>query len=311
MQKLRTKKKTKTGTIMIKRKDGFHGERSVVVPPYIRERLQNDPFLSTLYITDIGYYPHAEHHFVRRSDSINQYVLLYCVSGSGMFSVGDGGRQMPIGENQYVILPVGESHEYCSCEGSPWTIYWIHFAGTLASYYAKDAGMPQTVRPNLESRISDRISLFEEILTVMHFELGDDTLHYASSLLHHFLASLRCIHTYRGVSTSSVSSDIIESAQHYIEENIERHITLSQIAEYVGLSVSNFSMKFRRATGCSPIAYMNRVRMERASELLRTTTMQINQISYKLGINDALYFSRMFRKHTGMSPQEYRAQSCT
>lgn len=292
---------------MIKKKDGFHGERSVVVPPYVRERLESDPFLSTLYITDIGYYPHAEHHYVRRSAGISQYVLLYCVNGRGMYSVGNSREHTVIGANQYVVLPVGESHEYCSCEDSPWTIYWIHFAGTLASYYAKDAGKPQTVMPNLESRISDRISLFEEILTVMRLEYSDDTLHYASSLLHHFLASLRCIRTYRGAAPQTDTSDIIEAARHYIEENIERRLSLSQIAAYVGLSVSNFSMKFHKAMGCSPIAYMNRMRISRACRLLRATGMQINQISYKLGINDALYFSRMFRKQMGMSPQEYRA----
>ena len=293
---------------MIRIKEGFQGERMVVVPPYIRKRQDEDPFLSTLYITDIGYYPRAEHHYVRRNEALRQYVLLYCINGRGMFSIGTGGKQMTICENQYVILPAGAAHEYCSCEDSPWTIYWIHFAGTLASYYAQNCGTPHDVRPNLEARISNRISLFEEILAVMQAGLDDDNLHYASSLLHHFLASLRCIHAYRSVNTKNDGSDIIDAAKHYMDENVERHLSLSQIADYVGLSVSYFSMRFRKAEGCSPIAYMNRTKVDRACELLRTTNMQINQISYKVGINDALYFSRLFSKQMGMSPSEYKAQ---
>jgi len=291
---------------MIRKKEGFHGERVVVVPPYVRERLENDTFLSTLYITDIGYYPCAEHHYVSRAEPIKQHVLLYCINGKGTFSIGEHGKTVEICTDQYVILPAGVTHEYCSCEDTPWTIYWIHFAGTLASYYAMNAGVPQNVRPNIESRISNRINLFEEILAVMQSGVEDDNLHYASSLLHHFLASLRYLHTYRSMGKCADTSDMVDAARHYVDENIERHLTLKQIADYVGLSVSNFSMKFRQEVGCSPIAYMNRMKIERACELLENTDMQINQISYKVGINDALYFSRIFSKLKGASPSEYR-----
>lgn len=294
---------------MIKIKEGFKGERSVVVPPFIKERLVTDPFLSTLYITDIGYYPSAEHHYVKRSEPVAQHVLLYCINGCGHFSIGKNGESVEIHENQYVILPAGVPHEYSSCTQSPWTIYWIHFGGTLASYYANGADVPKDVRPNTESRISNRISLFEEILSVMRMELSDDNLHYASSMLHHFLASLRFLHTYRGVNMQNKDTNIISAAQHYMAENLERRLTLKQVADYVGLSVSNFSMKFHRETGCSPIAYINRLRIEQACYMLKATDMHVNQICYKVGINDALYFSRIFSKHTGVSPTEYRQKN--
>ena len=286
-------------------KDGFHGERSAVMPPFIRDRLAIDPFLSTLYITDIGYYPCASHHKVKRVEPLGQYVLLYCMVGSGSFSVANGCRG-ELHENQYVILPSGVGHEYAASADIPWTIYWIHFGGTLAGYYAKDAGIPQNVKPNAESRINNRISLFEEILNVMQTELSDDNLHYASSLLHHFLASLRYLHTYREASLTVDRHDVVKAAKHFIEENIERRISLKQIADYVGLSVSNFSKKFKQDTDESPMAYINTKKMERACTFLANTDMLINQVSYKVGISDALYFSRMFSQYAGMSPTEYR-----
>ena len=61
---------------MVRKKDGFLGERSVILPPMILEMEERDPLVSSLYITDIGHYPMAEHHHRIRTDAINQYVLI-------------------------------------------------------------------------------------------------------------------------------------------------------------------------------------------------------------------------------------------
>ena len=289
---------------MIRIKEGFQGERSVVVPPYIRERLGKDPFLSTLYITDIGHYPFAEHHYVRREEAIRENVLLYCMNGCGTYRIGNTALQS-IHENQYVILPAGAAHEYATDDDNPWTIYWLHFSGTLAPYYANGADVPQDVLPGIKSRISNRINLFEEILGVMQSELTDDNLHYASSILHHFLASLRYLQSYRDANKTQ-ATDVIESAKHFMQENVERHVTLQQIAEYTGLSSSYFSHQFKEATGESPLSFLTKLKMQKACELLTSTDMPINRISYKLGITDSLYFSRLFSKTMGVSPSEYR-----
>lgn len=70
---------------MIKQKDGFQGERQVVLPPMIVEMEREDPLASSLYVTDIGYYPNATNHYRARKEPIDQYVLIYCVDGNGFF----------------------------------------------------------------------------------------------------------------------------------------------------------------------------------------------------------------------------------
>ena len=65
---------------MISRKEGFPGERTVVLPPVLVEMEEKDELCESLFITDIGYYPQAEHHHCRRAEGINQYVLIYCVA---------------------------------------------------------------------------------------------------------------------------------------------------------------------------------------------------------------------------------------
>lgn len=62
---------------MIKRKDGFSGERALVVPHSIIEEMEKNPLMAPLHITDIGYYPKAEYHYRERREPITQYILIY------------------------------------------------------------------------------------------------------------------------------------------------------------------------------------------------------------------------------------------
>jgi transcriptional regulator len=99
---------------------------------------------------------------------------------------------------------------------------------------------------------------------------------------------------------------IINAALKYMEENIEKSISLKELADYTGYSVSHFSAIFKNSTGHSPLSYFNLLKINKACELLETTDMKIIQISYKLGIDDSYYFSRLFTKTIGISPKKYR-----
>ena len=300
---------------MIKQREGFLGERSIVLPQRIVQMEEEDPLVSSLFITDIGHYPMAEHHYRRREKGIDQYVLIYCIDGRGFYKLN--GQTYFVSRNQYFILPAGVPHEYGAAEGEKWTIYWVHFRGEHASVYAEGAQKPLDVKATLNSNIANRNNIFEEMLSTLHFGEGIEDLRYASSLLHYYLASLRYLRQYRrsvsyDASNSSrpfnTSKDIgvVDAAVHFMKENIERRITLQDILNYVGYSSTRFSTLFKQQTGCSPLSYFNRLKIEYACHMLKVTDMHINQICYKVGIEDSLYFSRLFSKIMGMPPSEYR-----
>lgn len=300
---------------MVSKKDGFLGERSVVLPTSIVEMEENDPLVSSLFITDIGYYPMAEHHHRIRTEGINQYVLIYCRDGNGWYSLR--GKTYQVASNQYFILPAGIPHEYGATEGERWTIYWVHFRGEHADIYAEGADKPQDVRVALNSNINNRNNIFEEILSTIHDGEGIEDLRYASSLLHYYLASLRYLRQYRNTAryntdnsnlsfSNNKNKEVVDAAIHFMKENIERRISLQDILDYVGYSSTHFSTLFKRQVGDSPLAYFNRLKIEQACHMLQTTNLHINQICYKVGIEDSLYFSRLFSKMMGMSPSDYR-----
>lgn len=297
---------------MKKRKDGFLGERSIVLPSEVVDMEAKDPLASSLYVTDIGYYPAAQYHYRERTEPIPQHVLIYCVSGCGWFQVGSERHQ--VSANQYFILPAGKPHTYSADETRPWTIYWLHFNGEHARIYAQGAQQPQTVSPSIHSRISQRNNIFEEIFTTLSHDHSMESLRYVSSLLHYYLASMRYLQQYReavgqaGLPQQTDEDTIVPATIHYLEESIGQHLTLNEMAAFAGYSVSHFSSIFRLKTGQSPISYFNRMKIDRAAELLATTDIRINQLCFKVGIDDPYYFSRLFTRLKGVSPQTYRTQ---
>lgn len=290
---------------MIRQKDGFNGERAIVLPPMIIHMMEKDPLDSMLHITDIGYYPKAEHHFRERKEPINQYIFIYCIDGSGWYRIE--GHEYQVSANQYFIIPAGLPHAYGSDNTTPWTIYWIHFKGILAPYYTPEYPRPIDIKPETHSRISWRISLFEEIFNTLKAGYNNGNLRYVSSLFHYYLGSLHYLQQYRNANSDSVDeSNIVEVAIHYMKENMEKHITLHDIANHIGYSSSHFSVLFKKTTGHAPLSYFNLLKIQQACFMLDSTDMKISQICYKIGIEDTYYFSRLFSKTMGVSPREYR-----
>lgn len=284
-------------------KDGFRGERAIVLPRMIVEEMEKDALLSTLYITDMGYYPHASNHYRERKEPLGQYVLIYCVDGEGLCRVGELTHKMR--GHQYMILPADKPHAYQADGLNPWTIYWVHFKGKLAEKYVSAETRPVSIVPGEHSRIDRRIELFEELFSTLKLGFTHDNLCYACAVLHYFLATFNYCSSYRN-AVSTQSEDSIRSIIHYMEENIGRKLSIAEMAEYAGYSTSYFSTLFSEVMEQAPMAYFNQLKMQRACELLDFTDMRINQICYKVGIDDPYYFSRLFRQTMGISPKEYR-----
>lgn len=292
---------------MLKLRDGFSGERSIVLPDMIRKICDEDPFIGQLYITDIGYYPNAMYHYRERPKGVGQYILIYCIRGSGWYNVC--GKRYEVKENQWFIIPQGEPHVYSSDNSNPWTIYWVHFTGRAAPAFGDKCLTPSEIPTGSTSRLTDRNSLFEEIFLTLSDNYSLDNLRYASSLLYTYLATFRYLKNFRHYNPQAAridTNDIVGMAVRYMGENLEKQLTLSELAGYIGYSTSQFSLIFRNSTGHSPLSYFNMLKIQQACKLLETTDMKIKQICSKVGIDDSYYFSRLFTKTVGISPKKYR-----
>lgn len=104
----------------------------------------------------------------------------------------------------------------------------------------------------------------------------------------------------------SKGSELIKKAIRYISKNFQHTLTLDEVASHVHLNPSYFSTLFKQSTGSSFKEYLNLVRIEESKRLLANTDYSIIDISIAVGFEDQSYFSKVFKKYTGLTPKQYR-----
>ncbi len=100
----------------------------------------------------------------------------------------------------------------------------------------------------------------------------------------------------------------VDKVIEYMNNNIDSKITLSELSKYVNLSPSYLSRSFKETTGYSVIEYFNKIKIDKAKELLLEGNISIKAASRELGFMDEFYFSRIFKKLAGVSPSDFIAE---
>jgi transcriptional regulator GlxA family with amidase domain len=102
--------------------------------------------------------------------------------------------------------------------------------------------------------------------------------------------------------------EVVRKAQAYIEANIAEKISMESLCDTLAVGRRNFDRRFIKATGNTPLEYLQRVKIESAKKAFENTRKTINEVMYDVGYSDVKAFREIFRKITGMSPLEYRSK---
>ena len=102
------------------------------------------------------------------------------------------------------------------------------------------------------------------------------------------------------------NSELIKKAIHFIAQNFASALTLEEVANHVHLNPAYFSTVFKQSTGSSFKEYLNMVRIEESKRLLTNTNYSVIDIAIATGFEDQSYFSKVFKKYTGLTPKQYR-----
>lgn len=112
---------------------------------------------------------------------------------------------------------------------------------------------------------------------------------------------------YSAIKLNLMETDIMIKAKRFVAEHYEdAELSLSKVAEYVGLNEKYFTNRFTKETGETFSSYLTGLRMQKAKELLKTTTFKIYEISEMVGYHNVEHFNRMFKKWNEISPAQYR-----
>lgn len=292
-----------------RKREGFEGQRLIVLPKKIStDFLTKDPITRQIYITDIGYYPKARGHYIKRSAGVGQHIIIYCVEGSGWLEIDR--KRVEIQPSQFITIPINTPHTYSANEDDPWTIYWIHFKGELAAYIVElILQHAKNYKPYLPYN-ETRIKLFEDIYSNLERGYTADNLRYVNMIFYHFLSSLLYEDKFNYIQHST-EPDVIASTLDLMQQKIHTRITLNEFAAFAKLSVSYFSTIFREKTGYAPVEYFNHLKVQKACQYLLLPDITIKETAERLGMEDPYYFSRMFSKLMGISPKEYRKRNKT
>lgn len=287
-------------------REGFAGQDMFVIPRPILARAQRHPLVRSVYPTDIGFFPKAEHHYRDRPKGAAQDHLILCVDGHGYATVD--GVESQLGAGELLIIPRNTPHTYWASDDSPWSIYWVHFLGDDSAFYLER--MPHRCHPApvAPSDLSEAVRLFRYCLDALYEGYGHQTLIYAAQSIQHILSLL--LYRNHALPAERRRKDWrsnLESMVEFMHENLAEPLRLEDFAKHAGLSISHFSDMFRSQTGQSPMAYFIQLRMRHACRLLDLSDRPVKIVALETGYSDPYYFSRVFKKAMGLSPEKYRA----
>jgi len=198
-----------------------------------------------------------------------------------------------------IICPPG-SHLAHGEAGTTWMRSWIRCAGTEVGGAIAEAGLP-TMRP----LVFDGHDENERHLLGIHEELTHPRGADPQSVLDLFRIWMRGARRALRDAGPRVPAEFIV-ARRYVESRYRERFSLDELAASCALSKSYLCKGFRRHFGTSPVALAIRVRLEHARELLRNVDLNVTEVARECGFADVFYFSRVFKKHTGLSPRAFR-----
>lgn len=272
--------------------------RYLLPEPSVR-LLGSHPLTRELYPIAFGHYRRAAGHHMHREQPTD-HLLIYCTDGQAFVNVD--GEAFTVNAGDLLLLPSNASHRYTTNPDNPWTIHWVHYTGTQAADFNRHMGFAPHIPVRFVGRQPRLLVDFNGLLSVRQTGFRTNGLIHAANRLRQLLAAIPMIAEH---SEQQAGPDL-DTLSNYMRENLEQRLTLEQLADLAGLSPAHFATRYRQRTGISPIQHFLHLKVERACQLLDSTTQPFAAISSQLGYDDAYYFSRLFKKVMGKSPRDYR-----
>ena len=283
-------------------REGFRGQRIVVLPTAVRERVQTHPLLCGLLVTDSGIFPQAESHFIERSHGTSTTLLIICLAGRGWYRLGGGPKQV-VTPGSVVWLPANQPHAYGASTKNPWTIEWAHFHGNEVASWQELLGIPLmggslSISPAAAGELN-----LGQVWAHLDHGYSPANLAAAGGALRSALARIAQKPNHEGQRSAA---ERVASSVAWMKNRLAEPLRVSELASRSGLSVAHYTVLFRRQIGFSPIDWFLRLRLQWACELLDTSQSSIGEIARQTGFADPYYFTRCFRRIVGLPPRQYR-----
>ncbi|QGG57657.1 AraC family transcriptional regulator [Paenibacillus sp. B01] len=234
------------------------------------------------------------------------YLLHHVLSGRGRFT--GGGAEHELGAGQSFLIEPEQLVSYEADRADPWAYRWIAFRGPWAAEAAAAFGAGRTVADTGRSRRP--AAALRLAMDALRQPAGAQLA--AAGGLQLALGEIARACARRdepGDAPGGAEEDnaLVRALLRLLSTQYAEPVTMEGIAESLGYSRAYLSRVFKRHTGATPVSYLLRLRIDKGRLMLRERKdLTIEQIASSVGLQDALYFSRQFRRFYGESPSEYR-----
>ncbi|MBX2875632.1 MAG: helix-turn-helix domain-containing protein [Saprospiraceae bacterium] len=179
--------------------------------------------------------------------------------------------------------------------------------GVFGTFTHKQGAFPFKAEPTLSDSFSKNLAeqLIQEVLNG-ESEGIDRIAPWVYTLLQYLQQRHRCA---RGGQITGIGHFKLKKITTFIQQHVEEEIRTQQLAEILGLSVFHFIRMFKKSVGETPRQYVNRIKMEKAKDMLLRTNLSITQICYETGFSSPSHFSRVFHQAYGHTPLKFRNQT--
>lgn len=261
--------------------------------------LTDKPAAKYLQVNSCGIQEAATREFtVLRSRGRKDYHFLYVQKGWIVVDMDRKPRRVP--EGNCVVFRPFVRQCYSFPEESAAVTCWVHFTGTAVNEMTICLRQENCCIYSLRNKQAFEI-LFHQLVGIHRTDSERNQQEENGILLQMIGLLADCARDNPQRCNNDIRTAAADICEHY-----QQQIDLQAVADSVNLSLSRFTHVFTETIGVSPYHYIMNLRIARAKELLECSTLRVKEIAKTVGFSDPLYFSRIFRKYTGMSPRAYR-----
>lgn len=235
------------------------------------------------------------------------FVIHYILSGEGTLKLKD--KTYTLKENEGFLISPNDVSTYSANYDNPWEYVWVGFHGLNAYNYLQLAELSSD-KPTFKFTRGDQLKNCLLEMVKVNNEYTHSTVLRIQSLLYSLFAELvENSQQNNPVSLHTTKNQYIRKAIDYIQTNYMDHITVADLAGYVGLDRSYFTTIFKECLNIPPQTYLTQFKINKACNLLKDESFSVSEIAVMSGYNDPVVFQKAFKNTIGISPSKYRKQN--
>ena len=244
----------------------------------------------------------TSHYIERETYPGHEFIL--CLNGAGWLQVA--GRRHSVAAGDLLWVNCHHPHQYGAAQHDPWELYWIRVEGRPLDRLAKllDA-RTQPVFSGFDLQFAR--TAFEQVFDHLESGRACDAAHVNAAVA----ALLAATFETRLGDARELRPDLPQPVQRALEHmrlHFHTPVRVIDLAALAGMSESHFSRQFKASIGTSPIDWLRRERITQAKRRLAESDDAIKEIARQAGYTDQFFFSKDFKRMTGLTPSQFRDQ---